>query len=62
MQSEKAINDISESAMSYSNKSIKFAHLKKLANQSMLHGAHLKEMAKTSTVVYMKSRKSLVVK
>ena len=28
----------------------------------MLHGAHLKEMAKTSTVVYMKSRKSLVVK
>ena len=32
MQSAKAINDISESAMSYSNKSIKFAHLKKLAN------------------------------
>ena len=43
------------------NKPIKFVYLQKLANQSVLHGANLKEMAKRSTVVFMKKRKSLVV-
>ena len=46
--------------MSYLNKPIKFAHLQKLPNQSMLHGAYLKEMAKTSTAVFIKARESSV--
>ena len=33
------VNDISYSAMSSSYKSIRFAQLQKLANQTMLHGA-----------------------
>ena len=47
MQLTKAVKNISESAMSNSNEAIKFAHLLKIINQSMLHGAHVKEMAKT---------------
>ena len=62
MQLTKAVNNIAENSMPNSNKPIKFAHLQKIANQSMLHGAHVKEMAKTFTVVFMKARKSLVVR
>ena len=40
MQLAKALKNISENAISNSNKPIKFSHLQKLANQSMLHGAH----------------------
>ena len=61
MQLAKAVNNILESAMSNSNKPIIFSHHQKFANQSMLHGAHMIEMEKTSTVVFMKPRKSLVV-
>ena len=50
MQLTKAVNNISESALSKSNKPIKLAHLQKLANLPMFHDAHVKEMTKTSTV------------
>ena len=61
MQLIKALSNIVESAMPNSNNPIKFAHLQKLAHQLMLHDAHVKEMVQTSTVVFMKTRKSLVV-
>ena len=54
MQLTKTVNKISESAMSIWNKPIKFVYLQKLANQSVLDGTNLKEMAKRSTVVFMK--------
>ena len=41
-----------------SNEPIKVAHLQKLANQSMLHGALVKEMVNNLSV---KARKTLVV-
>ena len=50
-----------ESAMSNSNKPIKFVYLQKLANQSMLNGTLVMEMTKTSTFVFMKVKKSLGV-
>ena len=40
MQLAKALKNISENAISNSNKPIKFSHLQKLANQSMLHDTH----------------------
>ena len=46
-----------ESATSSSSKQIKFAHLTKLANQSMLIGAHfVVKIAKICTVALMKVR------
>ena len=42
MSIKKAVNCISESAMSNSNKPIKFTHFQKIENQSMLHGANVK--------------------
>ena len=46
-----------ESATSGSSKPIKFAHLTKLANQSMLIGAHyVIKIAKICTVALMKVR------
>ena len=56
-----AVKNISEGAMSVLNKPIKFAHLLKLANQSMFDGVLVIDMAKTSTVVFMKERTSSVV-
>lgn len=58
MQLTKAANNISEKAISNSNKSVKIVYLRKLANQSLLHGAHVVEMATASKVVNMKARKS----
>ena len=55
MQLAKAVKNISENAMSNSNKPIKFAHLQKLANQSMLRGTQVKEITKTSAIVFYKS-------
>ena len=46
--------------MSNSNKPIKIAYVQKLTNWAMLHGVHLKEMAKTSTIFFMKTTKSMV--
>ena len=43
------------------NNLIKFAHLQKLANQSMLNKAHLIEITKACIAAFMKSRNSLVV-
>ena len=57
-----AVNNISVIAMSNSSKPIKFPHFQKLANQAMLHRAHVNEMAKTSTVAHMKARSSLVAR
>ena len=51
-----------ESAIPDSNKSIKFAHLQKLAYQSTLNSAYVIEMTKISTVVFMKAGNSLVVR
>ena len=48
--------------MSNSSKPVKFSHLKKLANQSTLNEAHVIEITKACTVVFMKSRNSLVVR
>lgn len=50
MQLTKAVHNISVGAMSSRSKPI------------MLHGAHMKEMARSSTVVFMKVRKSLFVR
>ena len=58
MQLIKAANNISEKAISNSNKPVKIVYLRKLANQSLLHGAHVIEMATASKVVFMKARKS----
>ena len=57
-----AVNNISVIAMSNSSKPIKFPHFQKLANQAMLHRAHVIEMAKTSSVALMKTRSSLSIK
>ena len=56
------INSILESVIPNSNKSIKFAHLQKLAYQSTLNSAYVIEMTKTSKVVFMKAGNSLVVR
>ena len=50
-----AVNNILESAMSNSNKPIRFVHLQRLAKQSMLNVALVIEKAKTSTVAFMKA-------
>lgn len=44
--------------MSNSKKSIKFAHVQKITNQAILHGAHVEKMTKTSAVVFIKATKS----
>ena len=49
MQLTKAINNISESVISNSNKSIKLAPLQKLSD-------HVKEMAKTSTTAFLREQ------
>lgn len=61
MQLTKSINNSLECAMSNSNKPVKFADLQ-IANQSMLNGTHVKEMAKIFIVVFMKARKYLVAR
>ena len=55
------VNNISDSTMSNSSKPTKFPHFQKLANQAMLHDAHVKEIVKTSTVALMKTRHSFIV-
>ena len=55
------VNNISDSAMSNSSKPIKLPHFQKLANQAMLHDAHVKEIVKTSRVALMKTRSSFIV-
>ena len=42
--------------MSNSNKPIKIAYVQKLTNWAMLHGVHLKEIAKTSTIFSWKQQ------
>ena len=56
MKLTKAVNNISESAMSNLKKPIKLDHLQKLANQLVLNGTHVKEMAETSTILFIKAR------
>ena len=46
--------------MSHSSKPIKFAHLQKLAEQSMLNDTHVIQIGKICTVVLMKAKNSLV--
>ena len=58
--SQQVVNNISESAMSNSNKPIKFFHLRKLAKQLMLTGAFMIEVTKTITVNFMKAKILLV--
>ena len=48
--------------MSNSNKPIKFSHLQKLANESILNGTLLMKMAKTLAGTFMKAENSLVVR
>ena len=48
--------------MSNSNRPMKFSHLQKIVNQSMLNGTHVKEMAKIFTVLFIKARKYLVAR
>ena len=55
MQLAKAVKSIFENAMSNWNKPIKFAQLQKLANQSMLRGIQVKEITKTSAIVFYES-------
>ena len=57
-----AVNNISESAMWNWSKPIKFLHLWKLANQSMLNKAHVIEITKVRKIAFMKARDSLVVR
>ena len=45
-----------------SNKPVKFAHLQKLDNQSILHGTHVIEMGKTMVLVFMKVKISLALR
>ena len=47
--------------MRNSKKPIKFAHLKKLANQSTLNNSHVIEIKKASTIAFMKARNYLFV-
>ena len=46
--------------MSHSSKPIKFVHLQKLAEQSMLNDTHVIQIGKICTVVLMKAKSSLV--
>ena len=46
--------------MSHSSKPIKFVHLQKLAEQSMLNDTHVIQIGKICTVVLMKAKNSLV--
>ena len=45
--------------MSHSSKPIKFVHLQKLAEQSMLNDTHVIQIGKICTVVLMKAKNSL---
>ena len=47
--------------MRNSKKPIKFAHLKKLANQSTLNNSHVIEIKKASTIAFMTARNYLFV-
>ena len=60
--SAQAINNISESALWYSSKPIKFSHLWKLANQWTLNKSHVIETTKACTVAFMKAINSLVIR
>ena len=59
--SAQAFNNISQSSMWNSSKSIKFPHLWKLSNQSTLNKAHVIEITKACKVAFMKARESFVV-
>ena len=48
--------------MSNSSKPIKFAYLRKLANQSTLNGAYMIEITKACKVAFMKAATFLVVR
>ena len=48
--------------MSNSSKPVKFAHLQKLANQSMLNRTHVIEIAKACIVAFMKAKNYSVVR
>ena len=76
MQVAKAVNNISESALSNSNKSIQFSQLQKIIQICMAHMTtktknkkkqkknkkkNKKKKWKTSTFVFIKATKSLVV-
>lgn len=56
-----AVNNISESVKSNSNKAIKFVRLQKLVKPINVEQALVWEMAKTSTVAFMKGKKYLLV-
>lgn len=56
-----AVNNISESVKSNSNKAIKFVRLQKLVKPINVEQALVWEMAKTSTVAFMKAKKYLLV-
>ena len=45
-----------ENTIPDSRKPIKFVHLQKLASQTTLNDAHVIEIAKTSSVAFMKAR------
>ena len=61
MHLTKAVNNISESAMLNSSKTIKFAHLQKLVNQLILHGLRVIEMGQSFAAVFLKAKISLAV-
>ena len=56
-----AVNSNLECALWNSKKPIKFAHLQKVANQSMLNKAYVTEITKAYKVAFMKAGNSLVV-
>ena len=71
MQVAKAVNNISESALSNSNKSIQFSQLQKVIQICMAHRKQQqqqqkkkkkKKKGKASTFVFIKATKSLVVR
>ena len=73
MQVAKAVNNISESALSNSNKSIQFSQLQKVIQICMAHRKQQQQLqkkkkkkkkkkGKASTFVFIKATKSLVVR
>ena len=50
-----------ENTIPDSSKPIKFVHLQKLASQPTLNDAHVIEIAKTSSVAFMKARNFMFV-
>ena len=51
-----------ENTIPDSRKPIKFVHLQKLASQTTLNDAHVIEIAKTSSVAFMKARNFMFVR